>query len=154
MKYVDMDEIYKRIPQQEIPWNMEEPPEALVELVDSGKVKPCKTIDFGCGVGNYAIYLAGRGFDVTGVDISSRAIKIAQEKTKEKSVSCQFVAANLLGDLKEVTETFDFAYDWELLHHIFPEQREKYIENVCSKLKNKGRYYSVCFSVDSPQFGG
>ncbi len=42
MKLMDMDEIYRTIPQEDIPWNMEEPPEALVELIENGKVLPCK----------------------------------------------------------------------------------------------------------------
>ena len=50
--------------------------------------------------------------------------------------------------------TFDFAYDWELLHHIFPEDREKYINNVDRLLNPDGRYLSVCFSEGSPGFGG
>ena len=58
MKQVEMDKIYRNMPLEEIPWNIETPPDALVELIESGKVKPCKTIDFGCGAGNYAIYLA------------------------------------------------------------------------------------------------
>jgi 2-polyprenyl-3-methyl-5-hydroxy-6-metoxy-1,4-benzoquinol methylase len=120
MMQVEMDRIYKNIPLEEIPWNIETPPDALVELVDSGKVKPCKTIDLGCGAGNYAIYLASRGFDVTGIDISPVAIKIAKENAKKKGVKGNFLVANVLGDLDEVGETFDFAYDWELLHHISP----------------------------------
>jgi SAM-dependent methyltransferase len=60
----------------------------------------------------------------------------------------------MLGDLKELGEAFDFAYDWEVLHHIFPEAREKYVENVHRLLKPGGRYLSVCFSEESPQFGG
>jgi len=72
-----MDRIYRKTSLNEIPWNFESPPKELVKLVDSGKVKPCKTIDLGCGTGNYAIYLASRGFDVIGIDISPTAIKIA-----------------------------------------------------------------------------
>jgi len=56
-----MDRIYGNTPLEEIPWNIETPPDVLVELVESGKVKPCKTIDLGCGTGNYAIYLASIG---------------------------------------------------------------------------------------------
>jgi predicted RNA methylase len=55
MKQVDTDSIYKKMPLEEIPWNIETPAEALVNLVESGKVKPCKTLDLGCGAGNYAI---------------------------------------------------------------------------------------------------
>ena len=81
-----------------MPWNFEFPPKFLVELVDSVKVKPCKTIDLGCGIGNYAIYLASRGFDVTGIDFSPTAIKIAKENAKKKGVKCNFVVANVLDD--------------------------------------------------------
>lgn len=154
MKEIDMDEIYRSMIPEELPWNIETPPQALVELVNRGVVQPCKAIDFGCGTGNYAIYLAGKGFDVTGVDISPAAIKIAAENARRKGIPCRFVAADVLGELDEIRETFDFAFDWELLHHIFPENRTKYIRNVYGKLSSKGSYLSVCFSEKDPQFGG
>lgn len=154
MKYVDVDKIYKEMPLDKIPWNSETPPDALVELVQSGKVRPCKTIDLGCGAGNYAIYLAGQGFEVTGVDSSPTAIKIATENAQRRGVRCRFIVANLLGDLHEVKETFDFGYDWEFLHHIFPEDREKYVKNVYNLLKPGAQYLSICFSEKDPQFGG
>ena len=154
MKYADIDRIYQKIPLDKIPWNSETPPDALVELVQDGKVRPCRTIDLGCGAGNYAIYLAGLGFEVTGVDSSPTAIKIAGEHAKKRGVRCRFIVADLLGDLQEVTGTFDFAYDWELLHHIFPEDRESYIKNVHKILNPKAMYFSVCFSEKDPQFGG
>jgi len=47
MKQVEMDKIYRNMHHKEIPWNIEQPPKALVELVESEKVKPCKTIDLG-----------------------------------------------------------------------------------------------------------
>jgi len=148
-----MDKIYRKTPLNEIPWNIETPPNQLVELVDSGKVTPRKTIDLGCGTGNYAIYLASRGFNVTGIDISPTAIKIAKEKAKKKGTTCNFLVANVLGDLSELKETFDFAYDWELLHHIFPEQRNRYVENVYKLLNPRGKYLSVCFSEKDLEFG-
>jgi len=149
-----MDRIYRNTPLEEVPWNIETPPDVLVELVESGKVKPCKTIDLGCGTGNYAIYLASVGFEVTGIDISPTAIKIAKENAKKKGVKCNFLVADVLGNLDEVKETFDFVYDWELLHHIFPEQRKKYVENVYGILNPKGKYLSVCFSEKDREFGG
>ena len=154
MSQVEMERIYKNIPLEEIPWNIETPPDALLDLIESGKLKPCKTIDLGCGAGNYAIYLASIGFDVTGIDISPSAIKMAKEKAKKKGVKCNFLVADVLGDLDEVKETFDFAYDWELLHHIFPEKRKKYVGNVYRILNPGGKYLSVCFSEKDPQFGG
>jgi len=154
MKYADVDRIYQTMPLDNIPWNSETPPDALVNLIQNGIVQPCRTVDLGCGAGNYAIYLAGLGFDVTGVDSSPTAIKIAGKNTKKRGARCRFIVADLLGDLHEVTDTFDFAYDWEFLHHIFPEDREAYIRNVY-KITNPGAtYFSVCFAESDPQFGG
>lgn len=154
MKTGNIDGIYRRIPLEKIPWNIETPPDALVELVESGKVKPCRTIDLGCGAGNYAIYLAGLGFDVTGVDSSPTAIKFARKKAERVGVTCSFVVADLLGDLHELWGKFVFGYDYELLHHFIPEDRETYVKNVASLLSPGATYLSVCFSEEDPQFGG
>ena len=148
------DDVYKNMPLEEIPWNMETPPELLVELVDSGKVQPCKAIDLGCGAGNYAIYLAGRGFEVAGVDCSPTAIRIAKENAERKGAKCSFFVADVVGELDEVNQTWDFVYDWSLLHHIFPEQRQKYVDNVSRILNPKGKYLSLCFSEKDAGFGG
>lgn len=76
------------------------------------------------------------------------------QKTTEKAVECTFLAADVLGDLENVTGTFDFAYDWELLHHIFPEQRQRHVANVHRLLNPKGKYLSLCFSERDLAFGG
>lgn len=89
-----------------------------------------------------------------GIDFSPTAIKIAKESAKKKGIECGFIVADVLGDLDEVKESFDFAYDWELLHHIFPEKRRKYVENVYRILNPRGKYLSVCFSEKDLQFGG
>jgi SAM-dependent methyltransferase len=154
VKYADIDRIYQDVPLDTIPWNSETPPDALVELVGSKKVRPCRTIDLGCGAGNYAIYLAGKGFEVTGVDSSPTAVAIAREHARKKGVRCRFIVADLLEDMHEIPETFDFAFDWEVLHHIFPGDREKYAGNVAGLLNKGGFYLSVCFSESDPQFGG
>jgi SAM-dependent methyltransferase len=148
-----MEKIYKNMAIDDIPWNFKTPPDVLENLVRTGKITPCKTIDLGCGTGNYAIYLAGEGFDVTAVDISSSAIKIAKNNASQKGIDCNFIVADILGDLKQIQSTFNFAYDWELLHHIFPSGREKYIRNVYRLLNPGGQYLSVCFSEENLQFG-
>ena len=149
-----MEKIYKNMAIDDIPWNFKTPPDVLEDLVRTGKITPCKTIDLGCGTGNYAIYLAGEGFDVTAVDISSSAIKIAKNNASQKGIDCNFIVADILGDLKQIQSMFNFAYDWELLHHIFPSDREKYIRNVYRLLNSEGQYLSVCFSEENLQFGG
>lgn len=149
-----MERIYRNVPAEEIPWNIESPPAILESLVSESRVKPCRAIELGCGTGNYVVYLARRGFDATGVDISDAAIEIARRTAAEKGATCTFLVADVLGDLGEIRDTFDFAFDWELLHHIFPPDRGKYVGNVHRLLRPQGRYLSVCFSEESKEFGG
>ncbi|MBW2637986.1 MAG: hypothetical protein JRC86_10790, partial [Deltaproteobacteria bacterium] len=44
-----MENIYTTLPVNDVPWNFETPPAILEELVKSGKIAPCRTIDLGCG---------------------------------------------------------------------------------------------------------
>ncbi|MDD1719465.1 MAG: methyltransferase domain-containing protein [Methanoregulaceae archaeon] len=148
------DAIYKTTPPEKIPWNLEEPPETLVNLVKSGTVKPCRTIDLGCGTGNYAVYLAGLGFDVTGVDGSPTAIEMARKNAAKHGAKCTFLVANLLGDMHEVPGKFQFGFEWDLLHQFFPEVRETYAKNVASVLEPGAVYVSVSFGESDPHFGG
>jgi SAM-dependent methyltransferase len=150
-----MEKIYRTLPLDCIPWHREDVPDILASVVESGEiVPPCRVIELGCGAGNYVIYLAAKGFDAVGVDISDYAIDIARRSAAEKGVTCPFFTADVLGDMPEVEGTFGFAYDWQLLHHIFPPDREKYLQNVHRLLEPGGRYLSVCFSEESQQFGG
>ena len=43
-----MDRIYRDLALEEIPWNLERPPRKLVELVESGRILPCRAVDLGC----------------------------------------------------------------------------------------------------------
>ncbi|OHB69888.1 MAG: methyltransferase type 12 [Planctomycetes bacterium RBG_13_63_9] len=148
-----MEQIYREMPPGDIPWNTQALPKPFVELVESGEVTPCTTIDLGCGAGNHAVWLAGRGFNVTGVDFAPSAIELARENAENQGVSCRFLVADLLGGLPEVAETFAFAYDWAVLHHIFPEARPQYVETVCRLLEPGGKYLSACFSEEDAGFG-
>jgi len=85
---------------------------------------------------------------------SSEAIRIATENARRQGARCRFIVADLIGDLHEVQEHFDFAFDWEFLHHVFPEDRENYVRNVAGILNRGAPYLSVSFSETDPQFGG
>ena len=69
-----LEDIYKSTNPEDLPWSMEHLPAPLAALVDRGTVRPCKTIDIGCGIGRYAILLVEQGFDVVGIDSAPSAI--------------------------------------------------------------------------------
>jgi SAM-dependent methyltransferase len=149
-----MEAIYQELTLDRIPWNLEEPPEPLVELVESERLRPCEAVDLGCGAGNYAVWLGSKGFQITGIDISPKAIELARQLASKKGVDCRFIVEDLTGDLRQLDHSFDFAYDWEVLHHVFPEKREDYVRNIRRMLRPGGKYLSVCFSEEDLDFGG
>ncbi len=134
-------------------WTRTEPPQELVELIEKGKIKPCKAIDIGCGEGFYSIYLASKGFDVLGIDFSEKAIKYAKENAASQGVNVRFLVMDV-DDLEKLEEKFDFVLEWGVMHHIMPPQRKKYVKGVGNLLNKDGKYLSVCFNEKSPEFGG
>jgi 2-polyprenyl-3-methyl-5-hydroxy-6-metoxy-1,4-benzoquinol methylase len=149
-----MEKIYGEMSPEEIPWNIADPPELLQSLIMVEVLRPCKVMELGCGAGNYVIHLARSGFDAAGVDISENAIEMARKSASRAGVTCAFTVADVLGDLSGIDAAFDFVYDWELLHHIYPEDRDRYFGNVVRLLKPGGRYLTVSFSEKSKSFGG
>jgi ubiquinone/menaquinone biosynthesis C-methylase UbiE len=149
-----MDKIYRDVPPDKIPWNISTPPEILQKVIEENVPSQGKVVEFGCGTGNYVIWFAKLGYEIMGIDISQNAIEIARKSASTTSVNCKFMVADVTRDIPKIDDMFDFAYDWELLHHIFPEDRDKYVGNVFRLLKSGGKYLSVCFSEDSPQFNG
>ncbi len=148
-----MDALYRKLG-REIPWNRETPPEIVVDLLDSGRVPAGRAVDLGCGAGTTAVWLAQRGFEVTGLDISAEAIRLARELATQRGVTCHFRVADLAGEALQLGSGFDFALEWEVLHHIFPPDRPRYVRNVHRLLRPGGMYVSVCFSETDPAFGG
>jgi len=150
----NFDSIYQNIPLDEIPWNRQQPPELIIELLESGRIKPCRALDLGCGAGNLAIYLASRGFDVTAVDISPAAVKIAIQNAKAKNVKCQFLTADVIENFPQFDEPFSFIYDWGLLHHIPPQHRRQYLHNLHNILNDTATYISLSLNEKDTYFKG
>ena len=128
-------------------WTSTTPPEELVELIDSGKIKPCKVLDVGCGEGFYSIYLASKGFEVTGMDLAENAIKLAKQNAKKSEVKIKFIAMDI-SEINKLNEKFDFILGWAILHHIIPEKRKKYVEKLSKLLNKNGKYLSISFSIN------
>jgi SAM-dependent methyltransferase len=60
--------------------------DAVSRLMNQYAINPVRTIlDLGCGTGRHAILLAGRGFDVTGVDQSEAMLARARERAASRN---------------------------------------------------------------------
>ena len=128
------------------PWEIGRPQKVFVDVADriSGSV-----LDAGCGTGENALYFAGRGQKVTGIDFLAEPINRARQKATERGLTATFLVMDALA-LKELPEVFDSAIDSGLFHVFTDEDRRRYVEGLASVLKPGGRLYLLCFSDNEP----
>jgi SAM-dependent methyltransferase len=145
----DLRWLYDLLYRGKAPWEMDGPRSELVQMVESGRLRPGRAIDLGCGTGDNVIFLSQQGFDVVGVDLSSRAIDQAREKAHSAGVSPTFLAEDAT-DLKEVNGTFDLVLDYGCLGCIFGTSlRERYVETLL-RLTRSGSTYVLANFAKTP----
>jgi 2-polyprenyl-3-methyl-5-hydroxy-6-metoxy-1,4-benzoquinol methylase len=148
------NQIYSEQSTENIPWNSLSLPVVIKDLITNKTINPCKTIDIGCGLGNYSRELAKVGFEMTGVDFSNVAIEKAKKLANKDKLSIEFLVADFAQEFKLNLSEFDFAFDYGLLHHIFPDDREMYARNVAKLLKVNAFYLSIAFNEEDNYFEG
>jgi SAM-dependent methyltransferase len=89
MDSADWDSRYRA---QELVWSAE-PNQFLVQEADG--LSPGRALDVACGEGRNAIWLAGRGWQATGVDFSAMAIEKARRLATERGISIDWIHADL-----------------------------------------------------------
>jgi SAM-dependent methyltransferase len=75
------DEFFARVDLDDERW---QPNALLVEIVHERE--PGRALDIGMGQGRNALYLAERGWQVTGIDISSEGVRLTQLQARERGV--------------------------------------------------------------------
>lgn len=130
------------------PFFVEWPDENLVTYINEKWINPGKVLEFGCGHGRNATYLAENGFEVYAIDYSQRAIAWAQERTQKKNLQIGYICSSIF-DLSIPSSHFDFIYDCGCFHHIPPHRRITYLQVVRSALKANGFFGLVCFDWET-----
>lgn len=128
------------------PWDIGRPQKALLDVADqiNGSV-----LDAGCGTGENALYFAGQGGTVTGIDFLEEPIQRAKRKATERSVPATFLVKDAL-TLKDWSQRFDNLIDSGLFHVFADEDRKRYVEGLATVLKPGGRLFLLCFSDNEP----
>jgi ubiquinone/menaquinone biosynthesis C-methylase UbiE len=141
----EWDRIYQKYPLEELGWELGKPRPILREYVEKGLLKKGKALDICCGAGTNTVYLAEKGFEVAGIDISPTAIGYAEKKAAYANVHVSFKVQDFL-ELPFEDEEFDFVFDMGCFHHVKPEDRATFINGVHRVLKKRGIYMLTCFS--------
>ena len=127
------------------PWVIDEAQPDLIAAVSDGFVRGPAVLDVGCGTGDNAVYLAGRGFSVTGVDFSAKAISIAKRKALKAAVDATFITLDAF-NLGTLAKKFDTVIDFGLFHNLEGKNRERYVRSLRDVCASKGQLLLHCFS--------
>src|SRR5438477_4983292 len=106
-------------------------------------------LDAGCGTGENALYFAGRGQKVTGIDFLAEPITRAKKKAAERGLTATFLVMDALAR-KDLPEVFDSVIDSGLFHVFSDDDRRRYVEGLATVLKPGGRLFLLCFSEEEP----
>ncbi len=102
-----------------------------------------KLLELGCGDGANLLWLAEKGYEAYGVDISPTAIEWAREKAGERNIKADLQTGNVLNLKGYEDGFFDFVLDGHCLHCIIGEDRAKFLSSARRVLKPKG-FFHVC----------
>ena len=132
------------------PWIIDQAQPDLIAAAEKGEVRGPTVLDVGCGTGDNAIYLAGRGFEVTGVDVSAKAIGIAKQKAREAKVEVTFITLDALS-IETLANKFDTVIDIGLFHNLKGD-RERYVRALSDVCASKGQLLMLCFSDQAGEY--
>lgn len=113
-------------PQEDIP--------RIVRLFKKKGVK--KILDLGCGSGRHTVYLAKHGFEVYGIDIALKGIKITKDWLKKEKSKANLKVGNVYKKLPYPNNFFDALISTQTLHH-------NTINNIRKLIKEIGRVLRV-----------
>lgn len=101
-------------------------------------------LDLSCGTGSQVFWLAKAGYDVTGVDINSRMLKIAKSKA-EKTQAIKLIKGDMrnihIGQFDAVITMFNS------IGHLTRSDFEEALLNINKNLKTHGLYIFDIFNL-------
>lgn len=105
----------------------------FMELLSKYTAK--RTLEIGCGLGNYAIQMALKGANVSAIDICNYAIKQAQAIANRENLKIDFSIMDA-ENLEFKSNEFDLVYGIGILHHL---NLNKVIPEIRRALKPGGK---------------
>jgi len=95
-------------------------------------------VDFGCGLGRVAHWLAKRFSRVVGVDISPHMLELAERYNSTRAAPITFVLGNEQ-NIPLATSSADFVYSFIALQHIPKALQKRYLQEF-SRIARPGGY--------------
>ncbi len=129
-------------------WDTGRPQGAVVRLAARSLIQG-SVLDAGCGTGENALYLAGLGHAVVGVDFAAAAVARAVVKAAGRGLAVEFLVADALY-LATLGHRLDTAIDVGLFHTLGVDERLPYAASLAAAVRPGGRAFVLCWSDRNP----
>ena len=134
-----------------MPWDRTDPHPLLREWAETQRVDGAgrRAVVVGCGLGADAAYLATRGFDVLGFDLSPTAIEVAQER--HGATGPEFRTADLLALPAEWAGAFDLVVEIFTIQALPDPPRADAVHAIAGLVAPEGTLLAVAFRRDGDE---
>jgi 2-polyprenyl-3-methyl-5-hydroxy-6-metoxy-1,4-benzoquinol methylase len=128
------------------PWDIGRPQAAFVAA--AGSIGH-RVLDAGCGCGDLALWLAGRGHAVTAIDFLEEPLAVARRKAAGLGLSINFLGMDAIA-IGTLPERFDAVTDSGMFHSFDDQTRTAYVGALTRLLEPGARVFLLCMSDDEP----
>ncbi|MEJ2376258.1 MAG: class I SAM-dependent methyltransferase [Pseudolabrys sp.] len=99
---------------------------ALFDREQSERAPPYgRALDLGCGTGHWTVDLALRGWQATGIELVSNAVRKARARARDAGVDVQFIQGDVTAlRAAGVQPSFQFIWDFGTVHGLTSSQRQ------------------------------
>ncbi|MFK0290581.1 class I SAM-dependent methyltransferase [Streptomyces sp. NPDC090442] len=128
-----------------IPWQLDAPQPLIMELEAAGEITG-PVLECGCGLGDNALFLADRGYDVIAFDAAPSAIERSRAKASATGSPATFTVADAT-DLHGIATPGGFrtVVDSAMLHCLDADQRRAYLAGLRRVCAPGARLHVLCF---------
>ncbi|MEV4129266.1 class I SAM-dependent methyltransferase [Nocardia sp. NPDC049707] len=102
-------------------------------------------LDLGCGTGGHAIELARRGWQVTGIDIVPKAIRLATQRAHAAGVDVRFLEGDVTALPAEVGTGYRLLLDFYTFHGLTDPKRHAFGRQVDTAAAAEATLLMVAF---------
>ena len=126
-----------------IPWRLDGPQPLVVELADAGEFTG-PILESGCGLGDNALFLAERGYEITAFDAAPTAIEQDKAKAAARGLKVDFTVADAT-KLDGIEGGFNSVLDSAMMHCLTDEQRRDYLAALHVVCNPGAALHILCF---------
>ncbi|MCK4897808.1 MAG: methyltransferase domain-containing protein [Anaerolineales bacterium] len=129
-------------------WDIGKPNPVFRRILESERFAPGTMLVLCAGRGYDARMFASRGFIVTAVDFSAKAVR-DMHSLSDPQIPYEIIKMDLFDIPNSFKEQFDYVLEYTCYCAIDPSRRSEYIKEVARLLKPGGIYIALAFPISS-----